>query len=152
MASAPQNLPMFYNDLVPLNSNEHVDWSTKPLASADFVKNQHAIPVTTDEFVQAGRHFPIIFSAGDKPVPLALMGMNEGVNIFVDDEGKFNAPEYLPAYIRRYPFMLARLTPDADELSLCFDPSSGGVGAFEDGMKLFEGTEPSQTTKDILGF
>lgn len=152
MASAPQNLPMFYNDLIPLNSNEHADWSTKPLANAAFVKNQHAIPVTTDEFVQAGRHYPIIFSAGEKPVPLALMGMNEGVNIFVDDEGKFNAPVYLPAYIRRYPFMLAKLSPDADELSLCFDPSSGGVGAFDDGMKLFDGLEPSQTTKDVLSF
>ncbi len=152
MASAPQQLPMFYNDLIPLNSNEHLDWSTKPLENANFVKNQHAVPVTSDEFVQVSRHFPIIFSAGDRPVPLALMGMNEGVNIFVDDEGKFNAPVYLPAYIRRYPFMLARLSPDAEELSLCFDPTSGGVGAFDDGMKLFDGTEPSQTTKDILGF
>jgi hypothetical protein len=108
--------------------------------------------VTTDEFVQASRHFPIIFSAGDNPVPLALMGMNEGINIFVDEEGKFTQAVYLPAYIRRYPFMLAKLTPDADELSLCFDPTAGAVGEFEEGQPLFDNGEASETTKQILNF
>ena len=32
---------------------------------------------------------------------------------------------YLPAYIRRYPFLLARLNPQSDELSLCFDSDVG---------------------------
>ncbi len=154
MASAPQaqNLPLFYNDLVPLSSNEHADWRAKPAEAADFLKDQHAVPLTSDEFIQAARHYPIVFSVGDNPVPLALMGLNEGVNVFLDENGKFTGQVYVPAYIRRYPFMLARLRPDSDELSLCFDPSSGVIGKFKTGEKLFENGEPTQPVQEILAF
>lgn len=154
MASAPptQNLPLFYNDLVPLSSNEHADWKAKPADSADFLKNQHAVPLTSDEFIQSSRYFPIVFSVGENPVPLALMGLNEGVNTFLDDQGKFTNQVYVPAYIRRYPFMLARLRPDSDELSLCFDPTSGVIGEFKDGEALFADGEPTQPVQDILAF
>ncbi|MGI8943009.1 MAG: SapC family protein [Qipengyuania sp.] len=154
MASAPQpTLPLFYNDLMPLNSQDHAKWKTKPLENAEFLKNQHAIPITVDEFVQAQRSFPIVFSSGDNPLPLALMGMNEGVNTFVDDEGKINEAVYLPAYVRRYPFMLAKLKPDTDDLSLCFDPTAGILGDFKDGEALFtEEGKASDATKRILDF
>ena len=59
---------------------------------------------------------------------------------------------YVPAYMRRYPFLLARLRPDSDELSLCFDPEAGAVGDFKTGEPLFENDEPSQSTKAILTF
>lgn len=154
MASAPQAqaLPMFYNDLVPLNSNEHAKWNIKPLDNASFMQKQHAIPLTVDEFPSASRNYPIVFSVGENSVPLILMGLNEGVNTFMDDEGKFNQPAYVPAYVRRYPFMLARLNPDAEELSLCFDPTTKSLGDFKEGDALFDGDQPSETTKNILGF
>ena len=154
MATAPQQtgLPVLYNDLVPLSSDQHATWGTKALEGATFLKNQHAVPVIIDEFVQVQRHFPIIFAAADNPVPLALMGLNEGVNVFLDDKGKFNEPLYVPAYIRRYPFMLAQLGPNPQELSLCFDPTSGAVDPDGDVVKLFEDGQPSQGTKSILQF
>jgi hypothetical protein len=155
MATQPaaQGLPIFYKDLVPLNSNEHGKYKSRAIDSANFMQGQHAIPLTVEEFVQAARNFPIIFSAGDNPVPLALMGMNEGVNVFMDEQGKFTTPVYLPAYIRRYPFMLARLRPDSEELTLCFDPTSEALGEFKkEGTPLFDGTEASETTKEILKF
>lgn len=155
MATAPiaAGLPIFYKDLVPLNSKEHATFKTRPIDSAKFMEGQHAVPLTVEEFVMASRHFPIIFSSGDNPVPLALMGLNEGVNVFMDDAGQFTTPVYLPAYIRRYPFMLARLRPDGDELSLCFDPTSEAVGEFEqEGQPLFDGEDPSENTKAILKF
>ena len=96
---------------------------------------------------------PIVFSVGEKPVPLALMGLNEGVNVFLDADGKLlDNMIYIPAYMRRYPFLLARLRPDTDELSLCFDPTSGAVGEFEEGEPLFDGDQPSEATKAILQF
>ena len=109
--------------------------------------------MTVDEFMLAGRFFPIIFSAGDQPVPLALMGLHEGANTFFDRDGKLNDPGvYVPAYLRRYPFMLARLTDATDQLSLCFDPTANAVGSFDDGEALFDGENPSQGTNDILAF
>ncbi len=154
MATAPaaNNLPLFYKDLVPLNSVEHGDWRARTLEKADFLVDQHAIPLTIEEFIPASRFFPIVFSTGDESVPLALMGMNEGVNVFVDNEGQFTAPVYVPAYVRRYPFMLARLQPDSQELSLCFDPQSGNIGKFEDGEVLFEDAQPTERVMNMLKF
>ncbi|MXO68521.1 multidrug transporter [Altererythrobacter marinus] len=154
MASAPQpNLPLFYNDLMPLNSRDHAKWHTRTIDSAKWLTNQHAIPLTVDEFVQAQRDFPIVFSSGDNPLPLALMGLNEGVNTFVDEQGKVNDPVYLPAYIRRYPFMLARLKQDSDELSLCFDPTTEAVGEFDEGEALFDDEgKPTEATQRVLEF
>lgn len=154
MASAPQNasLPLFYNDLVPLNSRDHAEFKSRTTDKASWLVGQHAVPLTVEEFPQAGRNFPIVFSSGDQPVPLALMGLNEGVNVFVDDEGKLTENVYVPAYARRYPFMLARLTPDAQELSLCFDPTSDLIGAGEDGAALFDGDQPAEATKAMLQF
>ena len=154
MASAPQpRLPLFYNDLMPLNSRDHKGWKSKAFPDVSFLGTTHAIPVTVDEFIDAQRCFPIVFSAGENPVPLALMGLNEGINTFVDDEGKITENIYIPAYVRRYPYMLAKLRPDTDELSLCFDPSAGVVGMFDEGSELFEGEgSPSEYTKSVLDF
>jgi hypothetical protein len=152
MASAPNQLPIFYNALEPLSSNAHGNFKTRAANSAPFLAKAHAVPITVDEFVSAQRYYPIVFSVGDNPVPLALMGLNEGVNVFVDDEGKLLGECYVPAYIRRYPFMLARLRPEADELSLVFDPQSGLVGDFEEGQPLFDNGQPSEATNAVLKF
>ena len=152
MASAPPQLPLFYNVLEPLSSNAHGNFKTRAADSAPFLAKAHAVPITVDEFVSAQRYYPIVFSVGENPVPLALMGLNEGVNVFVDGDGKLLGECYVPAYIRRYPFMLARLRPEADELSLCFDSQSGLVGDFEEGQPLFADGQPSETTNAILKF
>ncbi|MDE2437391.1 MAG: SapC family protein [Sphingomonadales bacterium] len=153
MASAPQaNLPLFYNDLMPLNSRDHGSWKSRTTDQAKWLVGQHAVPLTAEEFVHASRHYPIVFSVGEPSVPLALMGLNEGVNTFIDDEGRPTSPVYVPAYARRYPFMLAKLTPDTEELSLCFDPTTDLLGEFEDGAALFDNGEPSETCKATLDF
>ena len=153
MATAPaNNLPLFYKDLVPLSSIDHADYHARSLDTAEFLVGQHAIPLTSDEFVSAGRYFPIVFSSGENPVPLALMGLNEGVNVFVDDQGKLINPVYVPAYVRRYPFMLARLNPDSEDLSLCFDPTSPAIGKFEEGDALFADGQPTEPVNSVLEF
>ena len=146
------NLPLFYKELIPLNSNLHSDWRTQTTDKASWLSGQHAVPVLTEEFNKAHRFFPIIFSATDKPVPLALMGMNEGVNVFVDSDGGVDRVRYIPAYVRRYPFLLARLSSEGDDLSLCLDPSSGLVGPSVDGEALFLNDEPSERCRAILSF
>ena len=153
MATAPQaSLPVFYKDLMPLNSRDHASWKSHTTDKAPWLAGFHAVPLTVEEFPQAARHFPIIFSTGDSPVPLALLGLNEGVNVFVDADGKLTENIYIPAYVRRYPFLLAKLTPDSGELSLCFDPTTDLVGAFDEGNALFDGDQPSESTKAVLGF
>ena len=155
MASAAPNtgLPLLYTQLEPISSQQHGNLKVRGLTALPAVANVHAVPLTVDEFGLAQRHFPIIFSAGEDPVPLALMGLNEGVNTFIDADGRaIDRQIYLPAYLRRYPFLLARLDPNSDELSLCYEPTSGAIGDFEDGQPLFDNGEPSDATKAILQF
>jgi hypothetical protein len=153
MASAPQpTLPLFYKDLMPLNSRDHGSWHSRTTDSANWLVNQHAVPLTAEEFVHASRNFPIVFSVGDQPVPLALMGLNEGVNVFVGDDGKPTDSVYIPAYARRYPFLLAKLAPDSEELSLCFDPTSDLIGEFAEGEPMFADGQPTEVCKGTLDF
>lgn len=154
MASAPQpQLPLFYKDLLPLNSRDHADWKAGSLESAAFLAATHAIPLTTDEFVDAQRDFPIVFTAGDNPLPIALFGLNEGVNTFVGDDLKLQAGIYVPAYARRYPFILAKLRPDSEDMSLCFDPSAGVIGQRDEGLALFDdAAQPTEYTQGVLDF
>lgn len=147
-----QPLPLFYKDLVPLNSRVHADFRSRTTDKASWLAGHNAVPLTTDEFAQAQRFFPIVFSAIGRPVPLALMGLNEGRNVFVQDDGGFDPNLYVPAYVRRYPFLLARLDPSSEDLSLCFDPNSNLVGTFEEGDPLFDGDDPAERCKSILNF
>lgn len=154
MASAPQvsSLPLFYKQLVPVNHADHGKFNARKTDKAVWLANQHAIPLTVEEFPAAQRDYPIVFSAGDSPVPLGLMGMSEGVNVFVDEDGGLNEDVYVPAYARRYPFILAKLSPEAEELSLCFDPECDLIGDFEDGTPLFDGEEPTEHILNTLKF
>ena len=154
MASqAPNLLPLLYNGLEPLNRNVHGNFKVRRLNGLDRVAKVHAVPVTVDEFSAAQRNFPIVFSVGDNPVPIALMGLHEGTNAFFDENGvSLDKSVYVPAYLRRFPFLLARLRQESDELSLCFDPTAEAVGEFDEGEPLFNGEEPADATKAILQF
>jgi hypothetical protein len=152
-AAPSQNLPLFYNSIEPLNVSQHGKMKVRTVLRMAQVGRTHAIPVTVDEFTLVQRYYPIVFSVGDTPIPIALMGLNEGVNVFLDENGRpLDTHIYIPAYVRRYPFLLARLMPDSDELSLCFDPAADAVGEFAEGEALFDGESPSEATKAILQF
>jgi hypothetical protein len=154
MASAPQpQLPLFYKDLLPLNSRDHATWKAGTLESAAYLAATHAIPLTTDEFVDAQRNFPIVFTAGETPLPIALFGLNEGVNTFVGADMKVTEVIYLPAYARRYPFILAKLQQGNEDMSLCFDPTAGLIGAMDEGLALFDAAgQPTEYTQGVLEF
>jgi hypothetical protein len=152
-AAPNQGLPLFYNSIEPINLEQHGKMKVRAISSMPELGRTHAVPLTVDEFALVQRHFPIVFSVGGQPVPIALMGLNEGINVFLDDNGRATDSNlYIPAYLRRYPFLLAKLRPESDELSLCYDPTSGAVGDFAEGEALFDGDQPSDATKAILEF
>ncbi|HWJ58696.1 MAG TPA: SapC family protein [Sphingomicrobium sp.] len=148
-----QNLPLFYSAIEPVNLRDHENKKIRPALKMGNVGKTHAIPLTVDEFGLAQRHFPIVFSVGESPIPIALMGLNEGVNSFMDADGRMlDTSIYVPAYIRRYPFLLAKLRQDTDDLSLCFDPSSEAIGDFAQGEPMFVDGKPSPAIDAILEF
>jgi len=152
--SAPNvSLPLFYNQIQPVNLRDHGDKKMREILRMGNIGKAHAIPLTVDEFALAQNHYPIVFSVGENPVPIALMGLNDGVNAFLTEEGRPREPNiYTPAYIRRYPFLLAKITADTDELSLCYDPTSDAIGDFDEGKPLFEDGKPTDAVQKILAF
>ena len=82
------SLPLFYNAIEPLNLDQHGKMKVRGITSMPEVGQTHAVPLTVDEFTLVQRHYPIVFSVGDTPVPIALMGLNEGVNVFLDEAGR----------------------------------------------------------------
>lgn len=155
MASTPANqdqtLPLFYQSLAPLSSQTHINFGLLPRENLEFTRNTHAIPVTVDEFSTCQRSFPIVFGLGDAAAPLALIGLQEGQNLYLDADGQWEPTAYVPAFVRRYPFMLARLSPESQDLSLCFDDTSTQIvdGA---GEPLFTDGKPSETTQNCMNF
>lgn len=153
MATVPRpELPLLYKELVPLNSGQHGGWRSRTTDKAIWLARQNIVPLTAEEFAEAQRHYPIVFSLGDKPVPLALMSLNDGINVFVEADGTLPESVYVPAYARRYPFMLAKVSAENTELSLCFDPTTDLVGDFADGAPLFDNDNPTDSCKATLGF
>ncbi len=154
MASNPAPmLPLFYNSIAPLSSQQHAGFKVRQRTVFPEASKTHAIPLTVDEFASAMRHYPIVFGSGATAAPLALMGLSDGVNTFVDADGNWAKDVYIPAYARRYPFLLAKFNEASEELTLCFDDKSGLVepGDF-DGFELFDGEAPSEHTKSVLAF
>jgi hypothetical protein len=122
MASQPaaQQLPLFYKNLTLLQKDQHADFGLRTRTELGFARTTHAVPLTVDEFAAAQKHFPIVFGSGEGAVPLALVGLQEGQNLFVGEDGTWAPNVYIPAYIRRYPFLLVKENPEAQVLSLVF--------------------------------
>ena len=141
---------LFYKSPEPLNREQHAKLGLvnkdKPFG---FARTGHVVPLTVSEFGQASLSFPIIF-AGDDRIPLAVMGLNGGQNLFITDDGAFEDATYLPAYIRRYPFVLAGSEQD-EQMVVCIDRSSDLLSEKGE-TKLFENGEPTQYTKDAIKF
>ncbi|RME66582.1 MAG: hypothetical protein D6782_04055, partial [Alphaproteobacteria bacterium] len=141
-------LPPLYRNLVPLSPSRHGDLSFRPTGDFKFARSLNAVPLMAEEFPLAQRNYPIMFTYGKVVQPLAILGLKDGENMFVNEAGEWQENAYIPAYVRRYPFLLARLRPDDERLSLCIDDTAAGVGRGGDD-RLFDGNEPTELTKNI---
>ena len=92
---------------------------------------------------------PIIF-VGDDKLPIAVMGVNAGENMFVQDDGLFEPGVYIPAYVRRYPFVFAN-DDNAQQMVLCIDRKAEFIVEGGD-MAFFEIGQPSEYTKNCMEF
>lgn len=141
-------LPPFYAQPVPLEARRHSGWR---LLSGDlgFAARTLAVPLMVSELSAAGRVFPVVFTAPD-PSPVAVVGL-EADNLFVED-GAWAEGVYMPAYVRRYPFVLIE-APGGKGFALGIDAASSRVATGgEAGAPLFDDGEPSELTKQALEF
>jgi hypothetical protein len=142
---------LFYSKPEPLARELHGKLGVKRMDGPfKFAKQGHAIPLTVGEFPLAAVTGPIIF-VGDEKLPIAVMGLNAGDNMFVRDDGVFEPGVYIPAYVRRYPFVFANDAQN-NQMVLCIDRAAEFIVEGGD-MPFFEADgEPSQYTKNCIEF
>lgn len=152
-ALEPKSLPHLFQSLVPLLPDRHGNLHLSGTKSYDFASTANAIPLTAEEFPLALRHYPIVFSGGEAPMPLALVGVTQGTNDFVEADGSWRKGAYVPAYLRKYPFAFVRESQEATRNVLCADLSSTAFTSRPDGARpLFEDGEPGKAITDALDF
>jgi hypothetical protein len=144
----------FYERPVPLNRTAHKDLRLKGVPSLKFAANVHSVPLTGVEFPAAARDVPILFAGTDMKDagPMALLGLRQNENLFVDANGQWAAGTYVPAFVRRYPFILAE-KPEGqpgDDFTVFLDEAYEGFNN-DEGERLFkdDGTDSEMLSNAV---
>lgn len=147
---------IFYERPVPLNRTEHKNLRLKGVPNMKFALTAHSVPLTGAEFPMAAHDFPIMFAGQsvEDAGPMALLGLRQNENLFVDAEGQWEPNQYIPAFVRRYPFILAE-KPEGqagDDFTVFLDAGYEGFSPSE-GERLFkeDGTD-SELLANAVGF
>jgi hypothetical protein len=129
----------FYQKPVAVNRDIHRHAKIGPVPDFGFATKINCVALTLVEFTEACKEYPIVFAAiGERHVPVALLGLREHENLYVDGAGKWEA-RYIPASVRRYPFVLAEngsagWVVCVDEASSAFN-AAGGQPLFDEAGK-----------------
>jgi hypothetical protein len=144
-------LALFYTKPEPLNVEAHGKLGLRridrPFA---FAAKGQAVPLTVSEFMGASLSYPVIF-AGERYTPLAVMGIEQNMNMFLRPDGYFEPGVYVPGYIRRYPFTLASDT-ERQQFVVCIDRGADMVGDLPDLPFFDAGGQASDYTKGCIQF
>lgn len=127
-----------FSNVVPISLEKHKDKKIKPISNFSFAKDLNIAAVMLHEFSRAAALYPIVFLEDkelDQFRPMALMGLEQGENLFVDSDGGWQS-SYIPAIIRRYPFTLAR-TKEQGQFTVCIDDQSDLISS-DEGQALFD--------------
>lgn len=133
---------LIYDRLVPVNRQHHRGVSVRRITSFDFARDLNSVPIVDAEFARVALEMPIVFARTETGlVSLALLGAAERRNAFVAQDGTWSG-RYVPAFLRRYPFVFA-VDDRSDRMTLCVDDTFPGLNQEDLGERLFdaEGTE-----------
>jgi hypothetical protein len=148
-----QGLPLFFKKPAALEKSRHAASGLVTDIGLAFARETNSIPLNALEFIEAAKCYPIVFSNGEQPAVLSIVGL-ERKNYFVEADGGWRKDCYVPAYVRQYPFVFFE-QPNDKKFYLCVDEKSphfradGGRGV----TPLFnkDGT-PSPMTNQALEF
>jgi len=146
------NQLLFYKSAVPLSSEAHRDFSVRTNGTYGFADTVNSVPVVAAEFRPAAADCAIVFAGeGDAVFPVVILGLHDSKNLYVDADKKWNG-RYIPAFIRRYPFVFAS-GKGVNSFTLCIDAEYEGVNSDNEGERLFDsGGERTKYFDDVLGF
>jgi hypothetical protein len=141
---------LFYLQPEPLSNELHGKLGVNPVEKPyAFVGGSHVVPLTVTEFAPAALSYPVVF-LGETKQPVAVMGLRQAENLYVSPAGDFRPEAYIPAYIRRYPFVFAN-DAAAGRLILCIDRAAPFITEGGD-APLFANGEPSEYVNQAMEF
>lgn len=142
---------LFYSRPEPLNKEQHANVALKQLERPfAFAAGANVVPLTVTEFAPAALSYPIIF-VGEAKQPVAVMGVQQGENLFITADGTTDVDAYLPAYVRRYPFVLAN-DEQQQRMIVCIDRGAPMLVESGGDAPLFQDGEPTEYTKQAINF
>jgi len=131
--------PFGYDEITPLRKEHRV--LLPEGATPAFARKLNALAISLAEFTTAARDYPIVFASLDQGktyAPVIVLGLEAGVNLFVNAAGEWDRGVYYPAFVRRYPFCISKLYVDGEasgERVVCVATSyidPGGVALFDE--------------------
>jgi hypothetical protein len=146
--------PLFYKQPVPLSIERHGGKSVNLQRRFAFAAETKLVPVNMQEVSRVATAYPIVFTETAPASSIAILGLRQSQNLFVNDEGTWEGGVYVPAYVRRYPFIFST-GQEEEQLVLCIDEADelivDGTGA-EGTQAIYEGEEASEVVKKMLEF
>jgi hypothetical protein len=143
---------LIYETVVPVSYSRHADASVEPSSSYAFAAGVNAVPLMAAEFPHAAPEFAIVFTeaAGDV-TPAVVLGVRGHQNLYLTDDAQWHA-RYVPAFVRRYPFVFAS-SEDQQTLTLCIDETCPGFNREGRGQRLFgEDGKPTAYVEQVMKF
>ena len=127
---------LYYDKPVLLNREKHRNRRIRPSTGFGFARSANSVYLAGVEFAEACKEYAIVFTklAGSKVAPVVVLGLRNRENLFIDAEERWTAA-YVPAFVRRYPFVLAELP--GEQMGVCIDEAFPGVNDAE-GDALFD--------------
>lgn len=145
--------PLFFSDLVAFDTEKHRSLSL-PAQRKDFAfaASAHLVPLMVADVSSAVHNYPVVFvQEGEEVVLVALTGLPNAGNRFVNDKGEWRPGTYIPAYVRGYPFIAVRPAKGVEPI-IAFDPNAADFKA-PDALPLVGADgQPSEQFKAILAF
>src|SRR5690349_8221038 len=127
---------LIYEKATPISAARHKDSAVEPIAGYAYSAGINAVPLMAVEFLPAAGEYAIVFTtAGDEIAPAVVLGIKGDQNLYLTSDGKWKA-KYIPAFIRRYPFVFST-SADNKTLTLCIDESYPGLNQEGRGQRLF---------------
>jgi SapC len=143
----------FYQKVVALNSEAHRNLKFSAAETTfEFAKDTTAVLLAGVEFAEAGREYPIVFVRGQDAQmrPVALLGVRDAENLFVDAKGKWDAA-YIPAFVRRYPFVMAE-GDVAGQLVVCIDEKCPALNVDQGELLIDAGGKSQPRMDEVIQF
>jgi hypothetical protein len=143
-------MPLFFKRVVGVNAQQHADLCVDRSVGFRFAATAQSVPLALSEIETAAQHYPVLFATGANPVPVALLGLRDGQNLFIQPDGSWLRDAYVPAYCRAFPFIFIEdsgrkstfigMEPDAEQLRT------------DRGHRLFEDGRPAAALNEAVAF